>query len=475
MENVIQEKHIYEFDLEQFFPSVSNLYIMRILAEAGFPSGEAKHNGLDILTMISKWHEQTPSLPKKRMLNESNIDFKNSVAIPEKDPAPETTHEKPIKENYQQWENLAKLGGVDLEAERRLIETQDVEKKDSQVSGMGQEGDNPWLKWQEYAALSDENYLKWEETPGYNQLDPEGPEDNPDNIWNEWAEFGGVRYVGMTEEYEDYQDSTPENYKRMRELELEFEGGVPQGAPTSPLLSIIALIRTVLAKDITKMYADDGVKASSEDNWKPFKSNDEFWEETGIKVHPDKSGWVKKDGKWLKPLKFLGLEYHGDTDTLLASTRKGSRIPVPDSIRTYMAESSNPMLPRVLSANNVGLESRDPKVWVGVLTSLHEATGGLSWENLAKSSALGFVMSRLYQGNFDMDKVKQCFELDHTGASWVGKVIGQQETSIVRRTYWWEPPFKRSRPKYESTVQMNVFNSSSFAIGSLLEILSRNS
>lgn len=69
----------------------------------------------------------------------------------------------------------------------------------------------------------------------------------------------------MTEGYEQYQESTPENYKRMRELELEFEGGVPQGAPTSPLLSLVALIRTVLAKDITKMYADDGVKASSLD------------------------------------------------------------------------------------------------------------------------------------------------------------------------------------------------------------------
>lgn len=65
-------------------------------------------------------------------------------------------------------------------------------------------------------------------------------------------------------------------YHRIRELELEFEGGVPQGAPTSPLLSIVALIRTVMAKDKTTMYADDGVKASSEENWEPFTSNEEF-------------------------------------------------------------------------------------------------------------------------------------------------------------------------------------------------------
>lgn len=83
---------------------------------------------------------------------------------------------------------------------------------------------------------------------------------------------------------------TPESYYRMRELELEFEGGVPQGAPTSPLLSILALIRTVMARDKTAMYADDGLKASSEENWEPFKGFNEFQMETGIKVHPTKSG-----------------------------------------------------------------------------------------------------------------------------------------------------------------------------------------
>lgn len=116
-------------------------------------------------------------------------------------------------------------------------------------------------------------------------------------------------------------------------------------------------------------------------------------------------------------MKFLGLTYDGETDKLWASTRKGANIPVPDHIRTYMAESDNPMLPRILEATNHGVESREAKVWISVLAKFHEAIGGLSWQKLAGSATLGFVMSKLYQGSFDMEKIKQNFELTHTGGS----------------------------------------------------------
>jgi len=50
--------------------------------------------------------------------------------------------------------------------------------------------------------------------------------------------------------------------------------------------------------------------------------------EWGIQYSPEKSGWVKRDGKWLKPLKFLGLTYDGERDTLTASTREGSTLSI---------------------------------------------------------------------------------------------------------------------------------------------------
>lgn len=43
-------------------------------------------------------------------------------------------------------------------------------------------------------------------------------------------------------------------------------------------------------------------------------------------MSPNKSGWVKYDGKWLKPLKFLGMQYNGETNTFSAQTRKGATL-----------------------------------------------------------------------------------------------------------------------------------------------------
>lgn len=61
---------------------------------------------------------------------------------------------------------------------------------------------------------------------------------------------------------------------------------------------------------------------------KPFEVDPEAeaLTEAGIYVEPEKSGWVRKDGKWLKSLDFLGLSYDGIKDELRANTRNGSRL-----------------------------------------------------------------------------------------------------------------------------------------------------
>jgi hypothetical protein len=75
--------------------------------------------------------------------------------------------------------------------------------------------------------------------------------------------------------------------------------------------------------NITVQYADDGLKA--EDYPFDFQLND-FTVYYGAEVEPSKCGWVKYDGKWLKPLKFLGMEYDGVTNTFRAKTRKGATL-----------------------------------------------------------------------------------------------------------------------------------------------------
>jgi hypothetical protein len=93
-------------------------------------------------------------------------------------------------------------------------------------------------------------------------------------------------------------------------------------------------------------YADDFLKVSRHFTIKRGGESRKFWrplpaeefllqrtsemEEMGLEYAPNKCGFVRKNGVWLKPLKFLGLEYDGPTDRLYANTRNGSRLELKD-------------------------------------------------------------------------------------------------------------------------------------------------
>jgi hypothetical protein len=129
-------------------------------------------------------------------------------------------------------------------------------------------------------------------------------------------------------------------------LRPENATGVPQGAPTSPFFSILVLDRIMKMNcnlfEVERVeYADDGLLFSNEpletlgkDLTNPNISKDPVIRaihdntmlRANIKYSEEKSGYVKIDGKWVKPLKFLGLTYDGDLDELRASTRKGSEL-----------------------------------------------------------------------------------------------------------------------------------------------------
>jgi hypothetical protein len=72
--------------------------------------------------------------------------------------------------------------------------------------------------------------------------------------------------------------------------------------------------------DSSVFYADDGIFLSN----KPIELKDD--ETIGIKIHPEKSGYIVEDGKILKECKFLGLKYNLKTGKIIANTRKGSRL-----------------------------------------------------------------------------------------------------------------------------------------------------
>lgn len=88
---------------------------------------------------------------------------------------------------------------------------------------------------------------------------------------------------------------------------------------------------------------------------------------------------MKKDGVWLKPLKFLGLQYDPFTKSLTARTRKGSTL-------RYDKED----LLRMVNERDLGIAPE---------STLKKTEKVDSWETLVKSRLAGFIQSRLYQGD----------------------------------------------------------------------------
>lgn len=115
-----------------------------------------------------------------------------------------------------------------------------------------------------------------------------------------------------------FRDVLPEGWSVYKEI------GVPQGAATSCGLATLNLHDLwQRLGDTLLMYADDGLV------FPPNSENPDLTDKaSGISQNVSKSGWVKKDGEWLKPLKFLGLEYIPpsveSSAKLRAKTRNGS-------------------------------------------------------------------------------------------------------------------------------------------------------
>jgi len=200
--------------------------------------------------------------------------------------------------------------------------------------------------------------------------------------------------------------------------------GVPQGAPTSPTLSLLGLHDSILDRPgiNTIMYADDGLYYGDLSNT-PLITPNSGIVSANIRFHPDKSEWIKKDGKWLKKLKFLGLVYDGEKGTLTASTRKGSEL-VFDEMDLAKAWD--------IRDKNVS-ESWRSRKWRDKYT----------FEDLAKSKLLGFIQSRLYQGSWNMEGYEQLFDLTYKNGSYCAYSMKVSNKRFAER--------------------MTVFNSTTFA------------
>ena len=106
--------------------------------------------------------------------------------------------------------------------------------------------------------------------------------------------------------------------------------GVPQGLTMGGFAACTAL-RDVYEEFKGKliMYVDDGLLMGNYDPLNLIRFSG-YLMGSGVYISPNKSGYVKRNGVWLKPLKFLGLVYDGRTGKIRASTRSGTNTEYPE-------------------------------------------------------------------------------------------------------------------------------------------------
>lgn len=118
--------------------------------------------------------------------------------------------------------------------------------------------------------------------------------------------------------------------------------GFPQGGAHSAILSVLSLRDLKFTRGVQPlMYADDGLLFS---DWSKDLSKEakESFERCGAEVNDSKSKWIKKEGKWLSPIKFLGLELDMRKGFQLKSkTRAGTSLELSDSMKTLVTLLKN--------------------------------------------------------------------------------------------------------------------------------------
>lgn len=180
--------------------------------------------------------------------------------------------------------------------------------------------------------------------------------------------------------------------------------GVPQGAPTSPILSILILDQ-FLQQQPSVSYADDPIFFGD----KPFTITDD--PEKGIEISKEKSGWVRWEGEWMKPLKYLGIEYDGAT--LRANTRNGATLECKGDHKA--------MLEAIIEWEEI-----EGYIDTSVSSSLSNSSERIltSWKKIFSHKLSGFLQAALFKDGWNL-RTEQDFSLKFGSSSWLGLQDGE--------------------------------------------------
>ncbi len=227
--------------------------------------------------------------------------------------------------------------------------------------------------------------------------------------------------------------------------------GIPQGAPISPLMSILLqdlnYFKQVKSQKATIVqYSDDGVIASNNDDWEPKLTI----EEDGIWHSKEKSFWVKKNGTWLRPLDFCGLRYDGERDCIIANTRSGSRLELKDVDGLTRLLTFRDLLPyNEINGGHPEHDDIDPNSYKEENNrEWFKTSESWKWiwkekrmtsDQILKHWSFGLLQARLFSGSWEVEDFKQDFRLTATKGSLVSmhyKQIRKEGWDVFTSTSW---------------------------------------
>lgn len=325
-------KYVFEFDLKQFFPSVIITDVTNYL--------KAQGTDMEIYKWIDQINRSTPIFSSELLLEETTS-FKNHI-------------DKQIEEDYIDMEDPAF-------EQLKYLPYEEMMKED------GYTDVRLWMRDQLGMLDIMQKGRKKKETYEITTFDDKDMQTKKIQI-NSSNNLGGLETPCI---------------------------GLPQGLNTSPILSLLVLVKWVnqlKAQGIkVHMYADDGFLYSN----KPF----EPFSPEKIPFNMEKSQWVKTP-EFTKKVKFLGVVIDIENQEIEGSTRKGSTL-------------------------KLGTKGQNLMELLRDLVTSYTNEEAYSWKDdpdlvlLTKSGVHGYVLSRLYQNSWE-DKEFEEQPWIHDLQSWLG-------------------------------------------------------
>jgi hypothetical protein len=389
VKGLYRKKYIREWDFKSFFDSVHNNRITEILLATGTIKSVAY--------FLENINRSNVKLPEEQLLDES---VKKSQEKQHKD-IKEGIEDfsNPIYQPYKDFidSNIKQIRQEMKQTNRKIINVEDNDRFENWS------GNTP--KWSANTTEQEiVDHMKMLLKELFDLVDAESPQEF---VQMQWA---------LLDSYKPHK--VPGDFN-----------GVAQGMPTSPILA--NLIMNEWVSEHSKVtdcvaYADDSVSFSDY----PIEITPPA--DTGIVINTEKSGYVKYDNEWLRPLKFLGLEFNGKE--FKANTRKGSTLKLSKKQQLLMeaCEATKDRMQFTSIEETIAYLKERRKTEDKFLGP--SGTLGHTWEEWFQSRIIGFIQSRLYNGKWDLDNLNQDFNLLYTKQSLCGRLVHKLELDVFNST-----------------------------------------